>query len=59
MPTDLTKREHYAALALSGLLASQNYGHSERDRKNVARDAVDIADQLIAALEATGEGQEP
>lgn len=58
MPTDLTKREYYATHALSGLLASQRYGASNDDQKKAATDAVSIADQLIAALEATNEGQE-
>lgn len=39
----LTKREHFASLALQGLLAAGGFG-------SPCKDAVDLADSLIAAL---------
>lgn len=43
----LTKREHFAALAMQGLLSDPNLTCAYRD---FARDAVVAADALIAAL---------
>ncbi len=47
----LTKREHFAALALQGLCASFTPGHV--DPKNPARIAVALADALVEALNQT------
>lgn len=44
----LTKREHFAAMALSGLCA--NPGHQDRRADYQASDAVDYADALLAQL---------
>lgn len=57
-PTDLgahtasgmTKREYFAALAMHGLLANASY-----NLEYAASDAVAIADELIAALNAKQE----
>lgn len=46
----LTKREHFAALALHGLCASTNWKQSWRSTKDIARDCLLLADDLIAAL---------
>jgi hypothetical protein len=46
----LTKREHFAGLAMQGLLAS---GPHDCDEHGVAHDAVLNADALLAALERT------
>lgn len=43
----LTKREHFASLAMQGILADPNY---EGTPEAVARSAVLYADSLIAAL---------
>lgn len=45
----LTLREHYAGLALQGILACGRYESAE----DAAKAAVLIADALIAALNAT------
>ncbi|UTA78996.1 hypothetical protein J4377_13645 [Halomonas sp. XH26] len=46
----LSKREHFAGLAMQGLLAS---GPHDCDEHGVAHDAVLNADALLAALERT------
>jgi hypothetical protein len=57
MPTDMTKREYYAAVALSGLLAGRDNGYriSDSEKKDAAADAVKIADELLAQLEEPAE----
>jgi hypothetical protein len=49
----LTKREHFAALAMQGLLSRPNW-----PLHRIAVDAVEQADALIAALNAKEEEQE-
>ena len=44
----LTKREHYAGLAMQGLVSNPNFRGSF---KEVSEDAVGMADALLAALE--------
>jgi hypothetical protein len=44
----LTKREHFAALAMQGLLA---HNDSVDEMKIIASDAVKLADALLKALE--------
>lgn len=48
--TGLTKREHFAALAMQGALSDFEY-HGEMDHEKVAKDAVKQADALLKALE--------
>lgn len=49
----LTKREYFAAMALTGLLA---HPHSfGRSAKNIALDAVELADAMIDALNGEAE----
>lgn len=48
-PPGLTKREHFAALAMQGLCASEAY--AESSFKTIADMAVTQADDLLAALE--------
>lgn len=47
----LTKREHFAALALDGLIASRY----DSDPNCCARKAVEMADALLQALAVGGE----
>lgn len=44
----LTKREHFAAMAMQGLVAKGFWGESDDDK---AREAVAMADALLKALE--------
>lgn len=46
----LTKREHFAAMALQGLLANATYFEVENMPETDAKLAVEYADLLIAAL---------
>lgn len=46
----LTKREHFAGLAMQGVLAGANAWPDDRDWPEVARRAVVGADALIAEL---------
>lgn len=53
----LTKREHFAAIAMQGLLV--NMGRNEfNDCVVVADEAVNAADALLAALNQPQEGEE-
>ena len=55
----LTKREHFAAMAMQGLALHAIGGascDSEHRLKYTAREAVKIADALLRALAAGGEG---
>jgi len=45
----LTKREHFAAMAMQGILAK--YGPDEQRHETTATDAIDLADALLAELE--------
>lgn len=45
----LTKREYFAALALQGIIANQSY--NDVTTKNICRDAIDFADNLLKELE--------
>ena len=45
----LTKREHYAALAMQGLLSIADFGAA-----HTAQRAVEMADALLAELARTG-----
>ena len=47
-PTGLTKREHFAGLAMQGILAD----FSNKDIPRCAAKAVEFADALLKALEA-------
>jgi hypothetical protein len=48
----LTKREHFAAMAMQGILANQKYEAPRRDRlSGMAIDAVAAADWLLAELD--------
>ncbi len=49
----LTIREYFAAAALQGLLAFPGAGERQCPPDNAARDAVEMADALIAALNTT------
>lgn len=44
----LTKREHFAGLALQGLLANSDL--TNEDASQYAKDAVSLADKLLEAL---------
>ncbi len=47
MPDGLTKREYFAAMAMQGIIgtvSADDYAHG------IAEDAVDLADELIKAL---------
>lgn len=47
----LSKREHFAAMAMQGILANQKYEAPRRDRlSGMAVDAVAAADWLLAEL---------
>lgn len=50
----LTKREHFAAMAMQGYRASLHY--AEMNAKEIASLARDDADALLRALAAGGEG---
>ena len=45
----LTKREHFAAMAMQGLMSNPNSFYTERS--HAAEDAVDLADALLKTLE--------
>ena len=45
----LTKREHYAGLALMGLISAWGQ-HNVTDAKEIVEDAVSFADALLAEL---------
>lgn len=51
----LTKREHFAAMAMQGLLADPTYADvfetAEEWRKNIAEASVEFAECLLAELE--------
>jgi len=48
----LTKREHFAGLAMQGILANKQYNPPRRAKAELmADDAVFFADALLAALE--------
>jgi hypothetical protein len=47
---ELTKREHFAAMAMQGLLASLPY-HDDTFYQGVCEDAVKAADALLKELE--------
>ena len=49
--TGLTKREHFAGLAMQGNMASRNVQWSEVDTGYMASMAVEMADALLAELE--------
>lgn len=54
LPTGLTKREHFAAMAMQGLLSSASDSNGEWTNcgvDNVASEAVMFADALLAELE--------
>lgn len=47
----LTKREHFAAMAMQGLLsANAIYGGKTNDRASLAKDAIAFADALLKEL---------
>ena len=49
----LTKREHFAGLAMQGLVSrNSRYGGDTTNRNNLARDAIAHADALLAELES-------
>lgn len=51
--TGLTKREHFAALAMQGIITGsyhQNEGWDQNGIDTMARDAVSFADALLAEL---------
>lgn len=48
----LTKREHFAAMAMQGLWAQDNWDHEGGAAEAIAELAVRSADQLIASLNA-------
>ncbi|MBL4798309.1 MAG: hypothetical protein JKY50_12910 [Oleispira sp.] len=48
----LTKREHFAGLAMQGLLSNANLS-GDSDCADVIRDSMDMADALLAELERT------
>lgn len=50
----LTKREHFAAMAMQGLLSSFG-NHDVTDYSEIASDAAMAADALLAALETKGD----
>jgi hypothetical protein len=50
MFTGLTKREHFAGLALQGILANPDVDWAESAFEDIANDAVAYADALIEAL---------
>lgn len=45
----LTKREYFAGLAMQGLLAA--HGNSGAHRPRLAKDCIEIADELLKQLE--------
>ena len=47
----LTKREYFAGLAIQGLLASPNFNWEHYEGKDTAKDAIEIADALLAELD--------
>jgi hypothetical protein len=54
----LTKREYFAAMAMQGELAAQNFGsgdsiyfNDEATRREFSRKCIDFADTLLAELE--------
>ena len=47
-PTGLTKREHFAGLAMQGLMADEE---EYRQWSDLAKDSVAVADALLKALE--------
>lgn len=52
----LTKREYFAAMAMQGIIASQNPGSQDPGgAKRTAEDAALLADALIAALNKDSE----
>ena len=55
-PVGLTLREHYAGLAMQGLMTSSTFNRSNSDLEKVASCSIRMADALIAALE--GENNE-
>lgn len=50
----LTKREHFAAMAMQGFCAHESI--AEQDASKIAKYAVEQADALLRALAAGGEG---
>lgn len=54
-PCGLTKRECFAAMAMSGLCASVATCGRSVSFKEVSSDAINVADALLAALEADHE----
>ena len=47
----LTKREHFVAMAMQGLLA--NPGLVDIDAKNIVKEAIEHADELLKQLDET------
>ena len=50
--TGLTKREHFAAMAIQGIVSNSTCRTGEPEwKETIVRDAIDIADALLLALE--------
>ena len=51
----ITKREYFAAQAMQGILSSSRYYYKNVPSAQVAEEAVEMADELIKALNAQDE----